>query len=183
MNQLHQFDSREFKDQIRRHIEASELADAPAVGSIGFAVQVIRHRFFWRPYLELVIRGSKNPVSDVFSRHYEPRQSTPRPVYVRILDKAALLFNAVSNTDPAQAGLKDDQWREILPLLHRWGFGGRLICRNWRVPDCTPSSRGIAKQQRDTATRSEWRNIAEETNARGTTSTVSPSNHAQQNSA
>ena len=133
MNQLHQFDPREFKDQVRGHIEASELSGAPAVGSIGLAVQAIKRCPFWRPYLELVIRGSKNPVSDVFARHYEPRQSTPRPVNVRILDKAALLINAVSNTDTAQAGLNDDQWREIAPLLHQWGFAGRLICRNWRV--------------------------------------------------
>jgi hypothetical protein len=133
MNQLHQFDPGGFKDQVRGQIEASELADAPAVGSIGFAMQAIKHRFFWRPYLELVVRGSKNPIQDVFARHYEPRQSTPRPVYVRILDKAALLINGVSNTDTAQAGLKDDQWREIAPPLHQWDFGGRLICRNWRV--------------------------------------------------
>jgi hypothetical protein len=133
MNQLHQFDPREFKDQVRGHIEASELADAPAVGSIGFAVQAIKRRFFWRPYLELVVRGSKNPVSDVFARHYEPRQSTPRPVYVRILDKAALLINGVSNTDAAKVDLEADQWCEIAPLLHQWGFAGRLICRNWRV--------------------------------------------------
>ena len=133
MKQLHQFDPRQFTDHVRRHIEATELAGAPAVGSIGFAVQVIKRRFFWRPYLELVVRGSWHPISKVLAKHYEPTKSTPRPVYVRMLDKAALLTNAVSNTDPGQAELEDDQWREILALLHRWQFAGRLICRNWRV--------------------------------------------------
>jgi hypothetical protein len=133
MNQLHQFCPREFKDQVRGQIEASELSGAPAVGSIGFAVQVIKRRFFWRPYLELVVRGSWHPISKVLAKHYEPTKSTPRPVYVRILDKAALLINGISNTDPAQAELKDDQWRELAPLLDQWRFGGRLICNNWRV--------------------------------------------------
>jgi hypothetical protein len=55
------------------------------------------------------------------------------PVYVRILDKAALLINAVSNTDTAHAELNEDQWREISPLLDKWNFTGRLICRNGRV--------------------------------------------------
>ena len=96
-------------------------------------MQGSKRRFIWRPYLELVIRGSKNPIQDVFARHYEPRQSTPRPVYVRILDKAALLINGVSNTDTAKAELEGDQWYEIAPLLHEWDFGGRLICQNWRV--------------------------------------------------
>jgi hypothetical protein len=134
MNQLHQFHAKRLKDQVRRQIEASELSCAPAIGSIGFAVQVIKRRFFWRPYVELVIRGSpKNSIGKVFAKHYEPAQSTPRPVYVRILDKAALLVDAVSNNDTGQAELEDEQWREIAPLLHQWGFGGRLICQNWRV--------------------------------------------------
>jgi hypothetical protein len=150
MNQLHQFDPSQLKEQVRRQIEASELSGAPAVGSIGFAVQVIERRFFWRPYLELVVRGSWDQISKVLAKHYKPSQSTPRPVYVRILDKAALLTNAVSNTDPEQIELGADQWREIVPLLDQWGLGSRLICQNWRVADCARSSCGIAKpQERD----------------------------------
>jgi hypothetical protein len=184
MNQLHKFDPRGFKHQVRRQIEASELSGAPAVGSIGFAVQVIKRRFFRRPYLELVIRGSpNNPIRKVFADHYKPARSTPRPVYVRSLDKAALLIEGVSNNDTAQVEFQAEQWRELAPLLHQWGFASRLIRQNWRVADWAPSSCGIATRQRDNATRSEWRNIAEETNARGTTSRVSPSKHAQQNSA
>jgi hypothetical protein len=62
MNQLH-FNPRGFKDQVCRHIEATELSGAPTVGSIGFAVQVIKRRFFWRPYLELVITRLQEPHS------------------------------------------------------------------------------------------------------------------------
>jgi hypothetical protein len=95
-------------------------------------VQAIKRRFFWRPYLDLVIRGSpNNPIRKVFADHYKPARSTPRPVYVRSLDKAALVINAVSNNDTAQVGLDADQWREIAPLL--WDFPGRLICQNWPV--------------------------------------------------
>jgi hypothetical protein len=133
MNQLHQFDPRGFKDHVRGQIEAGELSGAPAVGSIGFAVQAIQRRFFWRPYLELVVRGSPKNSTDVFAKHYEPARSTPKPVYVRLLDKAALLINGVSNTDTAQAELEDDQWRELAPLLDKWNFAGRLIWQNWRV--------------------------------------------------
>jgi hypothetical protein len=110
------------------------LSGAPAVGSIGFAVQVVKRRFFWRPYLELVIRGSPyNPIRKVFADHYKPARYTPRPVYVRSLDKAALLIEGVSNIDTAKADLEAEQWCEIAPLSHRWGFASRLIRQNWRV--------------------------------------------------
>jgi hypothetical protein len=182
MNQLHKFNPRGFKDEVCRQIGASELSGAPAVGSIGFAVQVIKRRFFWRPYLELLIRGSpNNPIRKVFADHYKPARSTPRPVYVRSLDKAALLIEGASNNDMAKVGLEDDQWRQIAPLLHKWTFSSRLICQNWRVADCARSSQGIAKRQRDNATGSEWGKISEETNVRGTTSTVSPSKRVPQN--
>jgi hypothetical protein len=148
MNQLHKFNPRGFKDQVRRQIGVGELSGAPAVGAIGFAVQVIKRRFFWRPYLELVIRGSPNdPIRKVFADHYKPARSTPKPVYVRSLDKAALLIEGVSNTNTAKAELEDDQWREIAPLLHQWGFASRLIRQNWRVADWAPSSCGIGTRQ------------------------------------
>jgi hypothetical protein len=134
INQLHKFNPRDFNDQVRRQIEVSELSGAPAVGSIGFAVQVIKRRFFWRPYLELVIRGSpNNPIRKVFADHYKPARSTPRPVYVRSLDKAALLIEGASNNDTGRLDLEAEQWREIVPLLHRWQFAVGLIYQHWRV--------------------------------------------------
>ena len=130
MNQLHQFDPRGFKDQVRGHIEATELPGAPAAGSIGFACKAASGALSGGPTWSLSYAA---PLQDVFARHCPPRQSTPRPVYVRVLDKAALLINGVSNTDTAKAELEGDQWYEIAPLLHEWDFGGRLICQNWRV--------------------------------------------------
>jgi hypothetical protein len=121
------------KDTLRKEIAASELSGAPAIGGIGLAIQVIKRRAFWRPYLSAVMRTSdKNPIRNVFARHYEPTPSTPQPVYVRRIDKAALLIDGLGNNDP-EVNLESDQWCEIVPLLHNWGFKGRLICRNWRL--------------------------------------------------
>jgi hypothetical protein len=125
---LHQFDPKQLKDQVHKQIQRSELSCAPVVGGIGFAIQAIKGRAFWRPQISLVVRDSeKGPVRTVFADHYQPSQATPRPVYVRTLDKATLLINALDNNGTANGDLRADQWREIAPLLHEWGYTSQLI--------------------------------------------------------
>jgi hypothetical protein len=148
MERLHLFNPKRLKDQTRKQLERSALSGAQVIGGIDFAVQVRKSSPVWRPHLYLLVRGTdKDTIRNVFAKYYAPTEATPRPVRVRKINKADLLdvttyafkldfsqrlptTDGLGNNDTEKVDLEPDQWSELAPLLHEWGFTGRLFWRN-----------------------------------------------------
>jgi hypothetical protein len=144
---LHQFDPRRWKDSFRKQIERSGLASATMIGGLDFAIQSLGSSLVWRPHLYcFVAAGSKKIVRKALAENYPRTKSVPVPLLVKPLDQNTLVhaitysFKATfkerhpsrdkrGNADTNEWDLSAEHLAELAPLLHIWGFTGRLFRR------------------------------------------------------
>lgn len=151
LGKLKRFDPAKFKDRLRNQLARSKITGAPAFGGIDFAVQVIKYgRPVWHPHMYFLVRGySEKAIGKVLKKYYPPDHQTSVPIKIRQLRKenATDLMKVVTytfksvfkqripctdakgNADTEEDDLTDLQWRELAPLLDKWGFTGRLFRR------------------------------------------------------
>lgn len=150
--QLHLFDPKIFKDRLRKQLSRGSLARQPFIGGLDFALQEFsdsRRQPEWRPHVYGFMYGSTpDAINTALKRHYPSSFDTPRPLRTRPIDlgsqnivRAATysfkstfdVRKAVSGDDgerdTEKSALGKEYWLELAPLLHEWGYGGRLIRR------------------------------------------------------
>jgi hypothetical protein len=152
--QLHSFHPNVFKDRLRKQFERGKLgiSRTAIVGGIDVALQIFedpRRQPEWRPHAYFLVRGmAEGVIKAALREHYPADDDTRRPLRITQLDQTPLdaikvatyslkaTFSARSpttdslgNDDTQKEFIPDDSWIELAPLLHRWGFDGRLIRR------------------------------------------------------
>lgn len=147
---LHKFKPAAAKDRLRKQLERSEVSKAKVFGGIDFAFQVTEgQKGFWRPHYYFFIRTSKKKATSVFGGLYEADKHTRRPAIIKrvgsesedlvavvsyslkmIFQKKVPGLDNQGNSKPVGRPLEDKHLLELAPLLHRWGFGARIIRRN-----------------------------------------------------
>lgn len=156
---LDQFDPRRWKDSFRKQIERSQLAEVTMIGAFDFAVHSTGRSLVWRPHLCCFFAGQdKRTIRDALVDFYRPTTAVPRPLKIERLDRNSLVraitysFKATfkerspsrdarGHADTKERPLASRHWAELAPLLHSWGFAGRLfrrgLVRNKRLASTT----------------------------------------------
>ena len=144
LGSLNQFQPKAMKNNLRKQVSRSELADTTILGGIDFNFQVQRRGCsYWSPHWYLLIKANAELVRDALGKHYPAGSLTPRPLQIRALEKGQVLSAATYSLKPtfyqksseASFGVRrlveidSVHWLELAPLLDSWGVIQRLFQR------------------------------------------------------
>jgi hypothetical protein len=152
--QLHTFHPSQFKERLRKQLERGKfgISRARIIGGIDIALQLFDdpcRQPEWRPHAYLLIESTAaGVIKNTLRRHYPKCVDTPRPLRITRIKHTPLdavrvatysfkntfsgrspTADSLGNDDTTKDGISDDCWIELAPLLHDWGFDGRLIRR------------------------------------------------------
>lgn len=153
VGKLHKFKPQRSKDRLRRQLDRSGIGDIVVIGGIDFALQFLEGgKPVWRPHYYLLASGhSKKRIRRKLKHLYSADDHTRKPLVVKAVGKKRSdLLKVTSYTfkmtfEQKAPGfdwsgemrtigtpLEDIYYPELARCLHRWGFGQRIVRRNFR---------------------------------------------------